>query len=326
MVLIKGTMIYESQQEIMDRIEATTDRVVRGPVRVFEDSSSYMAIGAGDVLRLAGNDYLVTGCPRDKHSGFEDQPKYWTKYAVDITTGERKMIKLAFHELFSSSVGPLTIHCRRSPTKESRFLDLVRGNPRFMQGISATDTAGNVVRVVDFIHGESLFNRVAFMDQPHEQYFHEQLPEIMAKLIPSIKALAAVHSAGMHHGDVRGDHLLFEQSSGDCVWIDFDFEVDYLDYDVWGVGTVLNFVVGKGVHTFAVASRRPEHYPLLDQSLDQGDGLCLAPFSVANLRKLFPYIPEQLNQILMRYAVSAVDPYQRLDPLVEDLAAFFRLP
>jgi hypothetical protein len=52
-----------------------------------------------------------------------------------------------FYEKFPVSMGSMQIECYRSPRKEARILDLVKGDMRFMQGYSRDDAAGNNVRV-----------------------------------------------------------------------------------------------------------------------------------------------------------------------------------
>ena len=44
---------------------------------------------------------------------------------------------------------------------------------------------------------------------------------------------------------------------------------------------------------------------------------------VVNLRKLYPYISEDLNDVLMRFSVGATDPYENVDSLLEDLRFIF---
>ena len=56
--------------------------------------------------------------------------------------------------------GRLVFKCTRSPAKESAILELTRGRSRFMQGHTVVDKVGNGVRIIDFVHGKSLFNYV----------------------------------------------------------------------------------------------------------------------------------------------------------------------
>jgi len=316
-------MIFENHDELSRRIEELTGRRIRGRIRVFEDASSYMAICGGSVLRLEGNDYYVRGDAREERFGIEDQPKFWVKRTTDLTTGEPKIIKLVFHEQFTTVVGPITVRCRRSPEKESAFLDRVRGDSRFMQGVTVTDPAGNLIRVIDSIRGKSFFNHVAGLNLPHERYFHEVLPGLMQDLISCIEAMAEVHRSGLHHGDIRNDHILIESATGRPVWIDFDYEVNFLDYDVWSMGNIVNYAVGKGIHSFWEVNRHPERFPQLAGRPDEQDALAFYPYRIANLPKLFPYIPEGLGRVLMRYSTGTTDSYEDLESLARDLCGLF---
>ncbi len=317
-------MIYPSPGELKDRIEAMTPRRVRGEVNVFEDTSSYMAIIPGGVLRLDGDDYFIMGDTREGRFGIDDQPKFWVKSVIDLTSGERKIIKLVFHEQFSTSIGPTTIRCKRNPHKESAFLDLVRGDGRFMQGRTVEDTTGNCVRIIDFIKGPSFYNHLATMDMPHEQYYHEVLPDLMRRhIIPCIEAMAAVHHQGQHHGDIRNDHILVDRNHGVFTWIDFDYEVNFSDWDVWSMGNIITYAAGMGSHTFHDVRLDPQDYPLLQASLDEHDAMVLHEHRVSNLRKLFPYIDRALNQILMRFSAGSFHFYESLDEQVRELKAVF---
>lgn len=316
-------MIFTNPAELRERIQTLTQRRPGKDLLIFEDATSYMAILGGSVLRLGGVDYFVLGDTREGRFGIDDQPKPWVKYAVDLGTGEHKILKLVFYEEFETELGRVRIKCRRSPEKESEILERVRGDPRFMQGHTVMDPAGNRVRVIDHIRGGSLYALVDNLEEDHERYFHETLPRLMPHVIGCVEALAGLHAMGLHHGDVRNDHILITRESGQYVWIDFDYFVNYEDYDLWSMGNVLTFLVGKGIHTFRDVSRSPERYPGLRGSLVMEDACLLARYRVANLQKLFPYIPDALNDILLKFSEGAEVFYERLDQQVADLRAYF---
>lgn len=317
-------MIFENPAELKERIEHHSNRRVRGEVPIFEDTSNYMAIYGGCVLRLAGDDFFVMGDTREGRFGIDDQPKYWVKYGVDLTTGERKIIKLVFYEEFDTELGLVKIKCRRRPEKESEILERMRGHPRFMQGRTVLDPKGNQVRIIEQIRGKSVYTYLEALDEDHETYYHEILPRIMPEIIASIEALAQLHARGLHHGDVRNDHIFIDQDrDGLYRWIDFDYWVNYADYDIWGVGNVLLFVVGKGIHSLRDVRRDPAGYPELRGELTEEDACLLAGYRVANLRRLFPYISPELNDVLLRYSAGAELFYETLSEPVADLKALF---
>ncbi len=317
-------MIYEGAAVLKDRIEEMTPRRIYGEVEVHEDTSSYMAIIPGGVLRLAGDDYFIMGDTREGRFGIDDQPKFWVKSVIDLTSGERKIIKLVFHEQFSTHIGPTTVRCKRNPHKESAFLDLVRDNRRFMQGITVEDTKGNCVRIIDFIKGPSIYNHLMKMEMDHEQYYNDVLPGLMREqIIPCVEAMAAVHRRGHHHGDIRNDHILVDRTDGTFTWIDFDYEVNFSDYDVWSMGNIITYAVGKGAHTFHDVRRQPRDYPLLRGGLDEHDATLLHEHRISNLRKLYPYISREVNGILMRFTLGSINFYESLDEQVKELQAVF---
>jgi hypothetical protein len=314
-------MIFEREAELRDRIEALAFRRLEGPIPIFEDATSYMAIQGGSVLRVGGNDYFIRGEAREGRFGIDDEPKYWVKYAVDLSDGAPKILKLVFHEQFSITVGPVTVRCRRSPEKESAILELVRGDPRFMQGSTVRDPSGNPIRVVDFIRGKNLYAELNALELPHEVYYREVLPGVMRELIGAIEGIAFLHRHGQHHGDIRNDHLLVD-GSGRYVWIDFDYDVNYGDYDSWSMGNILTFVVGKGLHTFREVQASPELYPGAAR-LEEDDALLLYHYRVANLRRIYPHVSEELNRVLLRFSVGTTDFYPDLESQIRDLRALF---
>jgi len=318
-------MIFENVAELRERIEALAGRRLFGEPPVFEDSSAYMGIYGGSVLRLADNDYFILGDTREGRFGIDEQPKFWVKYGVDLTTGDRKIIKLVFHEQFTVSMGLIKVRCTRNPLKESAILEIVRGHPRFMQGATAVDRLGHQVRIIDLIRGRSLYARLEASDVDHETYVAEELPGIMRELVECIDAIAELHALGQHHGDIRNDHILVDADTGMFKWIDFDYQVNFADYDIWSMGNVLNYVVGKGMHTFRDAQREPELYPHLREALDEGDALALYKHRIANLGKLFPYLPDGLGEILSRFSLGTDRPYEDLSSQSRDLRAVFHL-
>lgn len=316
-------MIFENQTEIKDRIEDLTGRKAGSTIKILEDTTSFMAIYSGCILRLHGNDYFVMGDTREGRFGIDDQPKFWVKYAVDLTTGQDKIIKLVFHEQFTTKVGPMAVRCVRSPEKERDFLELVKGDDRFMQGYSVLDPAGNLVRIIDYIRGKSFFNHVAGLKMSHEDYFNEELPGLMVKFIAAAEAMVWVHSQGLHHGDIRNDHLYIATEDSRPVWIDFDYTVNVLDFDIWGLGNILIYAAAKGITTFRAVQRHPDRFPHLVGSLKPTDASAFYPYRVANIGRLYPYIPEDLNNILMRFSEGTWDFYEDMQSLVDDLKVAF---
>jgi len=316
-------MIFEHPLALRERITELTKRPPQERLAVFEDTSAFMSIDVGSVLRIAGNDYLVLGHAREGRFGLDEQVKFWVKTAIDLTSGKRKIIKLVFGESFNSRIGSTVFRLVRSAEKESAVLRKMRGHPHFMQGDSVRDAVGNLVRVIDFIPGPSLYEYLRRLDMAHEEYYHQVLPGQMQPVLECIDAIAQLHRQGLHHGDIRADHIILKNGTSECVWIDFDYEVSHPYYDVFCLGNMLQQVVGKGRHSLRDIEVRPSEYPGFEGGLILSDMSLMFRHRVANLRKLFPYISAALNEILIRFSVGGNDPYRDVDTLLGDLRALF---
>ncbi len=314
-------MIYGTENELLERVREVTGRNIIKTPAVREVTTDYMSLVPGMVLRLGDDDFLLTGEATEGRFGIDDQPKFWVKYAFDLESGQKKIIKLVFHEEFKARVGPFLIRARRNPDKEAAILETVRGHPGFMQGRRVVDKDGNLVRVIDRIPGRSLYHRIMSLDLDHRTYFRDILPGVMKELIEAFTALGFLHREGFQHGDIRTDHLLIESTTRKYVWIDFDYEVSHSDFDLWSLGNVLCFVVGKGNHHPNEVVCRAGDYPNphCGEELKNEDLLLSGQNRVANLAKLFPYIPENLNRILMRFSAGTDSIYGSVEELLDDL-------
>lgn len=213
--------------------------------------------------------------------------------------------------------------CQRSPQKEATVLEKMHGHPNFMHGRAVRDAAGNLVRIIDFIYGPSIYEYLRRHKMPHAVYYHQKLSQIIQPVIDCVAAIAQLHQLGLNHGDLRADHLIVNHETGNYVWIDFDYEVPNPSYDLFCLGNVLLQVVGKGRHALSDLRLRPSDYPDFNSSLTAGDMSLMFPHRISNLRKLFPYISPALNRILIRFAAGAADPYRRADDLLADLRLLF---
>jgi hypothetical protein len=304
---------------LKERIESVTGRTVHGTPAVTDDTSAYMSITAGTVLCLEGNYYYVTGEAKEGRFGIVEQPKFWVKYGYDLTDGSRKVMKLVFHEEFTTALGLFKVRCRRDPDKESRILELTAGDDRFMQGRTVRDSVGNNVRILDHIRGTSLYSYVLRLNQPHEVYFRETLPGILRKVVGCIEAISLLHARGEQHGDVRNDHIIIERDTGRYRWIDFDYSVNYLDYDIWSMGNILTYAVGKGIRTCKEAMKTVSVRADSCDPVNPDDALLFFKYRMANLKKIYPYIPVELNDLLMRFSASPLEFYENLEKMVQDV-------
>jgi hypothetical protein len=89
-------MIYEPASSLQQRIRELSRREPLHRMIIFEDTTQFMSIDVGDVMRLSGNDYLVIGHAREGRFGIDDQPKFWVKTCLDLETG----LKMSHRDYF----------------------------------------------------------------------------------------------------------------------------------------------------------------------------------------------------------------------------------
>ncbi len=289
--------------------------------KIYTDTSQFMSIDHGDVIALDGLHYLVLRNETERRFGLED-PKYWVKRCQLLETGERKILKLVFYENFPLRIGDFVIRCHRSPEKEARILNLVRHDIRFMQGIACHDAKRNNVRVLDVIQGKRLDLEVEDLPMEHETYFHTEFPAIFEKYLGSVEAISFLHAHYEKHGDIRRDHLWVEYGTGQYRWIDFDYAFDFHEnpfgLDIFGLGNILLFITGKGEHTISTLQQAGN----IDLGMFTRDDFALMFANrLANLRKLFPYIPKELNNVLMHFSAGTYVFYDSVDEMLEELRA-----
>ena len=292
---------------------------------VITDTSDFSSIDYGDVLFVGGRNYLVKGHEQERRFGMTD-PKYWVKRVIDLKSGEKKIVKLAFFETFDVILSGVRIRCFRNPEKEGRILELVRDQPSFMQGTSCRDSMNNNVRVLDIVQGPSFYHYIESLAMEHEPYFHEIFPGILKKIVRAFKGIRFLHANGYRHGDIRNDHIIMERDSGNYVWIDFDYDYETSEnpfsLDLYGLGNILLYSVGKGFHDKYMIQNDISTYGNLREQMDTNDFSILHQWRFLNLRKLYPYIPMPLNDILAHFSVGAELFYESADEIIEDVARY----
>ncbi|MGL1861426.1 MAG: serine/threonine protein kinase [Pseudodesulfovibrio sp.] len=293
---------------------------IRDYGRVVVDTSEFMSIDSGDIIAVGGKHYLVFRDAVERGFGYTDT-KYWVKKCLELETGDYKLLKLVFHESFCLKYGYIKIKCFRSPRKEARMLDLVHGDTRFMQGHSERDEAGNQIRIIDFIQGKRIDHVVANITAGHETYFHEHYPGILDKFIGACEAIAFLHDQGERHGDINLDHLMKEYTTGAYRWIDFDYAYEAhanpFALDLFGLGRILACITGKWLYT--IHTLRELNINADTSLLSCGDFSCVYKNEIMNLKKIFPYIPTRLNNVLLHFSESARISYDTVPEFVEDL-------
>ena len=293
----------------------------RVPKRIaVKDTEDFFRVDYDDVVILNEVPYLVRNNEREGRFGLDDEPKFWVKRAINLLTGELKVLKWVFREFFHARIGSLVFECVRSPQKEARILELVRGREDFMQGTTALDSSGSPLRILDFIHGRTLSQITIGLGSSHEDYFDIHFPIVFDEFLGVVEAIRFLHESGEKHGDIRRDHLIKDEHTGRYRWIDYDFNYRHGEsrfaYDLFGLGNILLFITGRGdVTTQQLLRDDPDAL----ERLSEDDVNIVFHNRVANLRKIYPYVPESLNRVLMHFSSAAAVYYETTDELLEDL-------
>ncbi|MCK5437672.1 MAG: serine/threonine protein kinase [Desulfobulbaceae bacterium] len=309
-------------QEVRDLVKKYYPNFpIRHSGKIYRNTTEFMNISYGDVIFIDGLHYMVLRDEVERRFGIDD-PKYWVKRCKVLETGERKIIKLVFYEKFPITFGNTKILCHRSPEKEARILEIVRGDMRFMQGFSSHDDVNNNMRVIDIIRGRSLDIEVHGIEDGHETYFRESFPVILEKFIGACEAIGFLHSQGEKHGDVRRDHIWIESKTKEYRWIDFDYTYDFSQnpfaLDLFGLGNILIFIVGKGDCTVGSMLEKGFTEDDMDR-LSRDDFSIIFQHRLVNLRKIYPYIPEKLNNVMLHFSLGSNVYYDTVDEMLDDL-------
>ena len=302
-----GEILHETTIREFIANYAGPDRV---PVRfkIITDTSDFFRVEYNDVVVLGDVPYWVKRCEKEGRFGLDDEPKFWVRRAVELTTGATRILKLVFHEEFTTVIAGIKMTCFRSPKKEARLLDLVTGHKNFMHGRWALDAAGNNVRILEFIHGPRFDDVVAGYGSDHHDYFQNYFPQVL-------------HDHGEKHGDIRRDHIIWDEETQANRWIDFDYNFQQgeslFSFDLQGLGNILIFLAGRG--DVLVPDLYHKQKALFDTLW--GEDLSIAYKNrVANLKKIYPYIPESLNRILLHFSQGTNFFYETTGQMLEDLA------
>lgn len=309
-----------SQDRLREMVSVWLPSQGSKPIRVHTNTTNFFNVDYGDVVEVGGRLYLVRNNAKEGRFGLDDEVKHWVKLAIDLQDGSRKVIKLVFHEKFKARIADIEFNCFRSPRKEARILDLVAKEKNFMHGYAVADQNENIVRVLDYIYGVPLSKYVQNLEMDHETYFYESFPEILGQFVECVRGIEFLHNHGEKHGDIRRDHILIDRESGDYRWIDFDFNYwhreNIFGYDLFGLGNVLVFIVGMG--DVLVQDLSQGNHPALN-AMSDADLNIIFHHRVVNLRKVYPYISDELNRVLLHFSRGAHRFYETTGQLLDDL-------
>lgn len=288
--------------------------------RIIRETTDFFRVDYNDIVMLNDHAYLIRNNEKEGRFGIDEEPKFWVKRAIDLNDGSQKIIKLVFKERFKAKVGPLVFDCIRSPAKEARIIDLVSGHDHFMHGVSALDESGNIIRILDYIHGIKLHNYIENIQGNHFEYFHMDFPAILSLYIETVSAIKFLHDNNEKHGDIRRDHLILDNETKKLKWIDFDFNYTHHEnkhgYDLFGLGNILIYIVGKGDVTLqSLMKDNLTEY----RRINGNDVNIIFHNRVVNLQKIYPYIPDSLNTVLLHFSTGTEIFYDNVSDFLEDV-------
>lgn len=291
--------------------------------KLFCDTSDFGNIDYGDVIHVDNRYFLIVGYTKEGRFGIEEQVKQWVPKVYDLETRERLILKLVFHENYKIRLDDLEITCYRNPEKEAQVIELTKGNRAFMQGYATLDAADNLVRVLDIVNGKRLDKHVFTLGNSHRDYLENYLADILKRFLPAIEAIGLLHHKGLKHGDIRRDHIFVDRSDGHFCWIDFDYDF-YLPerpfaLDLLGLGSVLLFLVGQNIFRVQSILKNPNLGKAVFNTLNVADMALLSQDRVFNLQKIYPYIPDPLNDILLHFSMGTRVMFDDVEEFYEEL-------
>ena len=316
------TSVDYSQESLQDLTSKWCSHKPGQRFKVYKDTSDFLRIEYGDIVILDGTPFLIRHNAKEGRFGLDDEEKFWVKRSIDLLSGTTKIVKLVFFEKFTARIGDIEFECFRSPRKEARILNLVKGLPNFMQGYAVQDAHHNLVRVFEFIYGVSLAEHIRQISttMDHETYFYQYFSNILDNYIHCVEGIRFLHDHGEKHGDIRRDHILIDRESGQYRWIDYDYSFRHREniygYDLFGLGNVLMFLVGMGDIVYQDLKRA--NHPSLKWFMEDDVNIVFNN-RIANLKKIYPYIPDNLNRILMHFSRGANIFYDHTTQFLHDL-------
>jgi hypothetical protein len=143
---------------------------------------------------------------------------------------------------------------------------------------------------------------------------------VFDEFIALVQAIQFLHNNQEKHGDIRRDHIIKDTATGLARWIDFDFNYlhkeNMFGYDLFGLGNILVYLVGRGDVT--VQKLQQVSSPALKR-ITSDDVNIIFSNRVVNLKKVYPYVPQALNLILLHFSVGANIYYETTGQFLHDL-------
>ena len=279
----------------------------RVPKRVrVKDTADFFRVDYDDVVVLEGIPYFVRNNEREGRFGLDDEQKFWVKRAGNLLTGELKVLKWVFRERFEAKIGNLVFECVRSPQKEARILELVRGRPEFMQGTTVLDSAGQPAPHPG-LHPrqDALPDRArtwagprGFLLQPLP---HRCSTSISGSSRPSVFFTRTTRSTATSGATTSSRTRRRAGTAGS------------ISTSTIATARAASPTTSSASGTSSSSSPAAATSPRTGCSLDKPDILdrlteddvnIVFHNRVNNLKKIYPYIPEKLNRVLMHFSAE----------------------
>jgi hypothetical protein len=212
-------------------------------------------------------------------------------------------------------------------TDTTEFMSIILSKTRhdlcFMQGFDVPDTAGNVVGIIDRIQGDRFLDCVHNMDMGYETYTFQYLPHVLNNIVRCVETIERLHKMNKVHGDIRNDHILIDRKTGTYTWIDFDYTYEWAEnpygVDLYGLGNILLLTVGKEFHNLPDLGVCCPRAWKVASCLTAADMSLFFKHRIMNLQKLFPYIPDSLNHVLLHFSQGTPVFYETVEEILGDL-------
>ncbi|MDP8230685.1 MAG: hypothetical protein P9L93_06235 [Candidatus Gorgyraea atricola] len=204
---------------------------------------------------------------------------------------------------------------RNSSVYEKAFFELVPPHDNIVKGYALEDESGKILIVQDFIEGKTLEDYSDLEGVDHKRYYKELFPILLEKFVEAVNAEKHVlkNDQRMFYHEFDLDHIIIDETrAGKPILIDFNEPAPrQIEKKV-----ISN--IGNSLCKLVMAQLYSDDEDDLSEYGIDDDDLNKDDYAV-NAKKICPYVSDELNQILMRFAASSTNPYEDIDELINDL-------
>ena len=283
---------------VKELVKNTIRNIVASSRKIIEDTTKKKNVG--DIVRLGRARYRIV---RSRHNTFH------TKKARRLDTNEYVWLK--FH-LAGAQMGKM--EARRIKKLQERPID------HFVNGQTFEDSKGNIVNIFEHIEGETLHEVIQGIKVGHREYFKDHFPDLALKLLDLARALQELHERlKITHSDIHLKNIIIQDGTRKPFLIDYDFPImseRYSDIEELGLSLLdlaLKSTCAEGSHTLY-------DFPKLEFT----GGELWDEEVILNARKIYSYIPEDINNILLRFADDCENRYKTASEFADDLEKALR--